>query len=157
MLPFLAIVSALAEGANAYSQSVAMKNQGKFAKQIADQNAFYLEKNAADSVDQGNIQANYAQGKTDQLLGSQRSAIADQGLDVNSGIGLALQNDAKLFGANDIATIRTNAYREAYGFKTQALNIKTQAKLDYQAAKFKSKGMLLEGAIKVLSGAGKAL
>lgn len=153
MLPFLAILSALGEGKNAYSQSVATRQQGGFAANIAEYNARFSDKAAMDAIDRGNIQANYAQGRVNALTGSQRAALAAQGLDPNSGVGLALQSDAQLMGANDIATIKANAYQEAWGYKTQALNERTQGRLTKNAAKFKAKNLLLEGALKVLGGA----
>jgi len=152
MLPFLALLSALGEGTNAYNQSVATRQQGRFAQQIAERNAVMSDKAATDAVQRGYTESNYAQSRTDSLVGSQRAALASQGLDPNSGTGLALQGDAQLSGSVDVATIRANAYREAYGFKTQALNIRTQGRLDRLSSRYKAKQMLLEGALKVLSG-----
>lgn len=66
-----------------------------------------------------------------QLFGQQRTAAAAQGLDVNFGSAKTIREQTEGIVETDIARIRENARREAWG-------IRTQARLDQQAARAQS-------------------
>jgi hypothetical protein len=77
----------------------------------------------------GRPDAERQQLKTAQLAGSQRAALASQGGDVNSGSPLDILGDTARAGATDVATIRSNAARNAYGFRLQGAGAAGQASL----------------------------
>lgn len=66
-----------------------------------------------------------------RLLGTQRTQLAGQGVDLNQGTALALREQTEAIGAEDIATIRENARREAYalrrGYANQAAQLRAQS------------------------------
>jgi hypothetical protein len=55
-----------------------------------------------------------------QLRGRQEVSGAAQGLDIEQGSMAAIAKDTEAIGARDIAQIRLNAEREAWGIRTQA-------------------------------------
>ncbi len=108
------------ELANAYGQSQAMKRQGDYEQSMSDINAKYSDMAASDAITRGDKEsANYTK-KVNQTAGSQRASMAAQGIDVGSGDAADIVAQTHQVGAMDAATIRSNAFREALGFKQQA-------------------------------------
>lgn len=107
-----------ATGYSAYAQHQAGKQQQK----IANRNADLLDRAADDALARGEEEAKAARRSTKLLVGQQRVAAASQGLDVNTGTAATLQDQAMAHGAADELQIRKNAWREAWGIKTQGRN-----------------------------------
>jgi hypothetical protein len=103
--------------------------QSSYQAQVARNNQMIAERNATLAQQQGEVQAQQQQLKTAQLEGSQRAALASQGGDVNSGSPLDILGDTARAGATDVATIRSNAGLNAYGFRLQGANAAGQANL----------------------------
>lgn len=72
-----------------------------------------------------------------QVFGAQRVGAAAQGLDVDFGTAGVIREQTERIGAEDERRIRENARREAWG-------IRTQARLDQQAARMQSIGAGLQ-------------
>lgn len=106
-------------------QAHAQYEAGKEQQSIANRNAKLLEKSAEQALDRGNEEAIGVRRRTRLLIGEQRAAAAAQGLDVSVGAPADLQEQAAAFGAADEATIRKNAFDEAWGIRTQASNQRT--------------------------------
>lgn len=116
--------------ATAQAQGVAAKwEQFKYGQQqwAADQNRQFAELMSEDAIRRGDRAALEHRKKIRQLIGSQRAALAAQGIDVNSGSAMDTQMDTATLGAYDVETIKNNAWREAWGLKTQASQYATQA------------------------------
>lgn len=66
-----------------------------------------------------------------QLLGTQRAIGAAQGLDTNQGTLAAIRSDTERIGGEELALIRENARREAFGLRqsgrNQAIGLRAQA------------------------------
>jgi len=103
--------------------------QAGYQAQVARNNQMIAERNATLAEQQGAADAERQQLKTAQLEGSQRAALASQGGDVNSGSPLDILGDTARAGATDVATIRSNAARNAYGFRLQGAGAAGQASL----------------------------
>ena len=84
------------------------------------------ELEAADSIARGEKEAAALRTKTRMLVGSQRAAAAAGGVDVNRGDIADIQTETEKLGAIDEATIKSNAYREAFGHKVEAQNYGSQ-------------------------------
>jgi hypothetical protein len=73
-----------------------------------------------------------------RLLGSQRTAGAAQGIDTTQGSLAQITAQTEAFGAEDIAMIRENAMREAYGLRqgarNQAQNLRANANTAFAGA-----------------------
>lgn len=130
---------------NAYSQSQAMKSQGEYQAQIANTNAKLADIKSQDAIDRGNRSANLNDTQTKKLIGSQRAALAAQGIDVNSGSAVDVQSDSASLGALDSLTIRNNAWRESWGYKVESVNDTYSGKFSGMAADNSARNTLLTG------------
>ena len=103
------------------SQGNAQKQQAEAAASQQKINAGFANQAADEATMRGAYDADLQRIKTTQNIGTQRSAQASNGGDVNSGTNAAIQADTAQFGELDALTIANNAAREAYGYKVQAL------------------------------------
>jgi hypothetical protein len=114
-----AISSANATAANAsYQAQVARNNQT-----VASQNAEY-------AVQAGAAKAAQTSEQGAQRLAKVRTAVAANGIDVNSGSAADDQETQRRTGTLDTLTVVNNAALQAYGYRTQAVNYGDQAGLD---------------------------
>lgn len=114
------LVSAAGTAATSYSQSKAQRAEGNYQKQIFETNARLAEIQAEDATRRGDKAAKDHLAKTKKLIGSQRAAMAAQGLNLKEDDALALQQETAAYGAMDAQEIKNNAFREAWGYKVQA-------------------------------------
>lgn len=150
------IISGLGFGLNAFAQGQAAKEQGEFQKQQYEANAQIADMQASDAIKRGDVQASDYSKKAGQVLGAQRSAYAGQGVDVNSGSAAAIQDETQNVAARDIATIKSNAWREAWGFRSQATSMRSQGAAAKATGDFTAGTTLLTGGLQILGGFGKA-
>ena len=64
------------------------------------------------------------------MKGAQRASFANHGVDVGTGSPLDVLSSTDLAAAQDVATTKANAQREAYGFRVQGANYAAQAAAD---------------------------
>lgn len=73
-----------------------------------------------------------------QLLGRQRAVLGASGVDLTSGSAVQIAEQTEAIGAQELATIRENARREAYGLRragrNQSLGLRAQAASQYGQA-----------------------
>ncbi len=136
--------AALVLGAAAW-QGYAAHEAGQAQQSIAKSNAKLLDRSAADALRRGDEEAIASRRRTKLLVGEQRAAAAAQGLDVNTGVVADLQEQARAFGEEDEATIRRNAWREAWGIRTQARNMRTEGRYAARAGTNQAIGTGLSG------------
>jgi hypothetical protein len=145
-LAFIAqAISGTAGAAGAYSQSQAMAGQAGFEKRAAHQNAAFADERAEDALQRGGKAAAEHMRRTAELQGSQRAAYAGQGVDVSAGSAADVISDTATLGARDAETIRQNAYREAWGHRVDAANLRTRGNLAGIAGKGQARQTLLTG------------
>lgn len=94
---------------------------------LSDYNADVAELQAADALERGEIEANRYRQSVRALVGGQRAAYAAQGVDVNSGSPLEVQEDTRAIGELDALQLVNNAKREAWGFKVEAYDSRMRA------------------------------
>lgn len=104
-----------------YQAAVAKMNQ-----QIAKQNAGF-------ALATGEVQAQQMGMKTRAVIGQTKADQGASGLDVNSGSTTKVRESEAEVGAEDAATIRSNAARKAYGYEVTAAQDEAQGKLDIMA------------------------
>jgi hypothetical protein len=112
----IAVTTAVAGGIQAYGQYQAGKDQ----QRIENMNARLLDEQALDAQRRGDIEEQEHRNKVRAMLGAQRAAFGANNVVSNSGSPLALQLDTTRFGELDALTIRNNAAREAYGYRSEA-------------------------------------
>ena len=131
---------------NAYNNAQAVKAQGEYQKMIYDINASEAEKQAAQAIEAGDLAVAREQQKNKAIISSQRAAAAASG-DVNSEAALDARREAETIGAANEMTISTNAWREAMGYKSQAINLKSQGKFTSLAAQNTARNTMVSGGI----------
>lgn len=144
-------IMAMSSAGNAYAQSNAAKTQGEFQKQQAEQNARLAEMQAKETEEAGEKQSQQHRAKVKALVGSQKAALAAQGIDIGSGSALDLIDQTTAAGEDDAATIRLNAYRQAFGIRQQGANTRNQGQFDYMAGRAESRNTLLTGGMQAAS------
>lgn len=144
--------------ASSWRAGNAQKNIADYNASIADMNAGVNDTRAQDAIDRGGIAETIKRRTTRALIGSQRAGLAAQGIDVNSGSAVDVQADSAYYGELDALTIRTDAAREAWGYKVEAANDRAtaqderyQGKLAQQAGRNAAIGTILSTGGSMLS------
>ncbi len=132
----------------AYSQSEAQKAQGAYQKAQADTNAMFADAQAQDAKERGQYDALVRGRETRKLMGAQRAASAAGGVDPTSGSAADIMAETDILGRQDQLTIKNNAWREAWGYKTQARDYRSQGELAKMGADNMSRDTLLAGGIR---------
>ncbi|WP_449540996.1 hypothetical protein [Enterobacter ludwigii] len=121
--PVAFVAASLAMSAmQAYNQ----RQQGKYAKAMADQNADIAENQAEDAVNRGNIEADQRRREMRQRAGTQAATMGATGAELSTGNALDIFGDTAQFGTLDALTTVNNAQREAYGYQVQGMNATAQ-------------------------------
>ena len=101
---------------------------------LADTNAQIAELGAQSALAQGAKEEQRSRLQTTALKKSQRVALAANGVDLGQGSAAELLTSTDLMGDIDANTIRANAVRSAWGYRTQATNYQNQALMDRASA-----------------------
>lgn len=116
-------------------------------------NALYMGNAANDARVRGMKEADWSRVETQQMIGTQRAAMAASGGVVDQDTNALIQQDTAQLGELDALTISNNAAREAYGYDVQREdNILTASNLQ-RAGKKAVMSSMLGGA---LQGAGSS-
>lgn len=135
------------------SAATGAARQGAFEQGIYNQDAAVADLQAQDAIARGTeAELRYRRGVRG-TVGSQRAALAAQGVDLAGGSAADVQAETTLLGELDALTIRNNARREAWGFQVQATDLRARGQLarmggDNTAAALRTQsiGTLLTGA-----------
>jgi hypothetical protein len=119
--------------------------QGQAASYAASYNQQTAQLQADDAIARGVEDERRFRVGVSQLIGQQRAGFSGQGVDINSGTPLAVQQDAARQGELDALTIRNDAFREALGYKIQAENFSMQSKAADKQGKAGFLGTILGG------------
>ncbi|EPY03485.1 hypothetical protein [Magnetospirillum fulvum] len=123
-------ISVISAGMSAYGQMQQGEQQKKMADYqaaVGEQNAKISDRAAQDAEERGRVAEQQQRLKTSQMIGTQRSALASGGVQVDSGSALDVVADSAMLGEMDALTVRQNAEREAYQYRVQAYSSRTQA------------------------------
>lgn len=118
-------------------------DQGDYARQVGENNARYQEASAKDALVRGTVAENAQRRQLRALQGKQVAALAANGIDSSTGTGLNLLTDTAGEGEFDAQTIRSNAYKQAYGLETQASNSRSEGLMAQHAGNMNAMGTLL--------------
>lgn len=137
----LTAVSTVGQVASQRQQARAVTSQSDFDARLA-------KLNAEDAIARGQQAESRHRLQVRGMVGSQRAALAAQGLDISSGTALDIQSETAYMGELDAQTIRNNAAREAYGIKTNSM-------LSQMAARNTARNLRAQSFDTLLTGAGK--
>lgn len=114
----------------------AAKAEGEAGRRAAESEAQLMEYNAAvadiqakDAVARGESEANRFRAGVRSLQGEQRTGFAAGNVDVNYGSAVDTQADAAFLGELDALTARTNAAREAWGYRVEGDDQRKRAEI----------------------------
>jgi hypothetical protein len=114
----------------------AAKKEGELQQQAAESQAHLSDYNAAvadlqakDSEERGAIEANRFRARTRALVGEERTGFAAGNVDVGFGSAVDVQADAAFLGELDALTVRTNAAREAWGYRVEATDQRNRGEI----------------------------
>lgn len=126
-----------------YQQGQYQSGMAEYNAGVQRNNALIQERQASDTITRGAQLEEQQRDKVRGMIGTQRARGAAQGLLVDSGSLGDLTDQTAAFGEEDAQTIRTNAMREAWGYKVGAGNSRASATaLDSQADMYSSAGTM---------------
>lgn len=137
---------------NANAQRSASEIQAKQDRQ----NAVYAETAATDVLQIGEKEAARARGEGTRLIGKQRVGYATAGVVLGTGTTLDTLAETREVTEMEALTIKANAARDAWGYRTQGLNYRAQADITRRAGEQAVVGTYLTGAAQVVSGVAQA-
>lgn len=150
------LISGFAGAADAYNQVQGMALQSEFQQKMFERNERMAKLQAEDATRRGEREAGKLRKGVRGMIGKQRAALAAQGIAIDSGDALTIQEETASFGALDAITIRTNAWREAWGYKMNAEIASMQGQMTQAANKNQMFSTALTGGLNFLSSAAKA-
>lgn len=101
--------------------------QSKVAGEVAARNAKLAELQAEDALRRGEREAAELRRRVAATKSAQRVSLAAKGLDLTYGTAADLQDQTDFFGESDVATVRTNARKEAFARRSQSANFQAEA------------------------------
>lgn len=125
-----ALSSANAASAAAQSQQMSLNTQAA----MADINARINETSAQQSLLSGQREEQKSRIATANLKATQRANMAANGVDLGEGSAAQILTSTDLMGEIDAETIKQNAIRSAWGYRTQGANQTAQATMSRAAA-----------------------
>lgn len=148
--PTLILASAVGlKAVSAVSTAYAQREQGKYAKGVAEYNARVTENEATRTRNVGTERENQVREQTAQLIGQQRAQLGASGVDIGTGTPLKLQETAETLGEVDALRVRRTFGEKATSLETQAEFTREQGKAAEQAGKQQAVGTLLSGAASI--------
>lgn len=153
----LAAASTVFSTVGAYRNSQSAKAAYEYQAEVARNNATVNEWKAQDAITRGQTDEANRRMQTAQLKGRQRAAMAARGVDLGEGSALNILTDTDYMGEIDALTIRDNANREAWAFRSAGANDTANAGLLSTRASNESPGReaftsLISSASKVAAG-----
>lgn len=125
--------SAVSAGVSAYSaheQGVARSQAMAYQAAVAKNNEALAEQYAQAETQKGARLEEEKRRETAQREGAIRAFAGASGVDANSGSPVRVTEDTASLGELDALTIRNNAQRAAFGYRTRGMDYAAQAQLD---------------------------
>ena len=145
MCTALAAISAGASLFGGYATGQTAQAQAEAQAQAMEANARTARIQAHDSIERGGQDELKLRRQLAQTRGTQRAVMAAQGVDVNSGSALDVQNASIAEGEHDAEVIRFNAARQRWGYINQANNLQAQAAATRSAGMYTARNSLIGG------------
>lgn len=144
--------SAMTSIAGGFENAAAIKAQGSYASSIANTNAMMANLKATQVSQTGDVAASRKTLQTEAEVGTARAIGGASGVDVNRGSPAQVQAGITTAGGIDVATIKNNAARAAWGYQTQAIQDTYQGQFSQLTAKSRAIQSLATGGLAAISG-----
>lgn len=126
-LSYLALAQGIMAMGSAYAQGRVAEAQYNYQAQQIEANVRLAEIQAEDAIRRGDKQADQAAKEYRKIMGAQRANFAGQNIAVDSDSALDIQTETQAMASENLQTIRNNAWREAWGYRVQAVSGQGQA------------------------------
>lgn len=113
--------------AGAATSAIGAYQQAKIAGDVAARNAKIADMQAEDALRRGENEAAELRRRVAATKSAQRVSLAAKGLDLTYGTAADLQDQTDFFGESDVATVRTNARKEAWSRRAQSTTFQAEA------------------------------
>lgn len=133
-------------GGGLIAGGLAAKGQYDSDQQTADamnQDARMRRLAARDALGRGALESGQARMEGSKVVAEQKVAFASSGVDAGVGSPVALMAESRAMSELDAQTIKSNALREAWGLKTEAGQLDSQARKVRSGAKLRAIGSIL--------------
>ena len=127
----------------------AIKTEGELTRSQLSTNQAFAELNAEDAIARGKKDADNYRKAVRKLMGAQRAQTAGQGVDVSTGSARDIQLDTARLGEQDALTIENNAFREAFGYKVEALDLMSQGAMSHVSQGQKKSNTILTSGLQL--------
>ncbi len=132
-------------------EASALQMQSAFQNDQAKRNLQIMELQREEILAQGEEDASNTKKQIKQIIGSQKAALAAQGIDVNSEIAKQLERETLDTGFEDVAAIKNNAWKKAWGIEVEESNIRNNIAFNKMATKNQTDNILLTGGLKAVN------
>ena len=132
---------------SAQNEASAIERESAFTRQQLNFNKKIATIQAEDALERGEQDVAAFKKQAEGIKGSQKAALAAQGIEVDSGSAAQIQYETDKEIDTNIKRIKNNAWREAWGYKTEAVNLSTQAAFEKISAKNRAESTLLRGGL----------
>jgi len=156
LMTALTIGSTVLGAVGAVQAGQAAAASGRYTAQVQEMNATLADRRAKDAIERGQIAEQRKRQEVAAIVGKQTAGMAANGVDLTFGSPLDTLIDTATMGEIDALTIRTNANREAYDYKVQAVNSRSNATLSRAQADAAETGGYLKAGATILGGGGQA-
>lgn len=113
--------------ASAVVSAVGARNQAMATRNAAQMNQSIAEVQAQDATLRGEQEAQAINRNARQTVGAQRAAYAARGVDLGAGTPADVIDQTDFFGQADAATARSNAAKEAWGYRARGAGFAAEA------------------------------
>lgn len=137
--------------AGTLGSAFAERELGKTRRVVSETNERLADLKAEAAKGRGREALARSRQKFKRLLGKQRAALAASGVDIGTGSAQDIQKETQVMSELDALTIKTNAAREVFGFKTQASQFAAEGKQADRASKISAMNTLLTGGLQAAS------
>lgn len=131
-----------------------IRMNAEITRKINDMNARSLEEDAYQVEKYGESEIAAYQPTIMQTVADQRSALAAQGVDVNSASAMSIQNETRLTGFLNTIQMQREARAKALGIKRQARNVRMGSEAQSSASAMQAQGAVTSG---IVGGVGTAV
>lgn len=146
-LAAIGIFSGITGFGSAMASASAQKSVASFQAGQYERNAEFADFKATEAIRMGESEAQKAAIQNKRLKGAQRATAAAQGIDPDSGSALDISAETAGLSALDQVMIRNNAWKQAWGYRTEASQLRTQARMTRIQGKYGARSTLLTGGL----------
>ncbi len=153
---WLMVAGLVLGAAGGVQQANAQKANAEFQEDQAKENAKFAEGQPKNAESRGAIEEGQQRQRTRALLAAQRSALAANNVDMSTGSAMDILGDTAAIGEQDALTIRANAAREAWGYRSQSVNYANEGSMARATGRNQATGTYLTTAANTASGSAAA-